>query len=410
MKNLKSLLFPTVSVLLVVIILYYKRPDTFTDSQFYGEEGPMFFLEAYIKGFGSLFNTCAGYFHLYPRLVFCFANAVDLPLEYMPTLSSYGWLFILTLVLIYIWKRIELDLSKKFFIALSTVLIPINSEILMNLTNVQWMMAIFPIIIFSCNNAEKNKKWFWADLLILILTGFTGPNMIILLPLLLFFVSRNYKNLIFNQKQLVLYSIGVLPAILSTVSILLYGSINRVEGKFIITNSGFVEYIYIQYAFLFLGKFAFDTPFLLKCLFILLLLAYSLVMTYKIIRSKVPKAFTIATFIAGILFLITTLISYRNNPSILHPHYGGVRNFYLPAICCIWYFISILKPNNNPALLLFFFTLLLVFENIRTIGRDRLIDYNWSAYAKRIKTSDTLTIPINPQGWHIFIDNKTVQK
>ena len=403
---------PFISFLVVLLVLFYKRPDAFIHSQFWAEEGTVFFFDAYHYGFKTLFNTCAGYFHLYPRLVFWLAISFGIPFEYMPYVCCYAWLFIMFILLVYIWGRVELDSKLKFFIAISTVLLPLQAEVLMNLTNVQWIMALFPIIIFSSSNLKKNKKWFWADVCVLFISGFTGPNFVILLPLLLFFAFKQRKNLVANPRLLLLYCLALMPTIACIISLVFHGSVSRSEGEFKITNPAFIEYLHLQYAFIFLGKLAYDMPFVLKCLFVLLVFSYAITIFKKIINGTITNNFVIATFFTGILYVLTTLVSYRNNPAILHPHNEGIRNFYLPAVCCIWFLISILKPSNNPIPVLCLLMLLFVFENVRCMGRERLIDYHWETYAKKIKTADTLSIPINPEGWHLFIDNslKKLQK
>ncbi|MEO5572479.1 MAG: hypothetical protein ABIT08_07190, partial [Bacteroidia bacterium] len=59
------------SLFLSLSAVYFRRPDAFTNPQFWAEEGKYFFADAYHSGFSSLFNTCNGYFQLFPRLVAC---------------------------------------------------------------------------------------------------------------------------------------------------------------------------------------------------------------------------------------------------------------------------------------------------------------------------------------------------
>jgi hypothetical protein len=336
--------------------------------------------------------------------------SLGIPLQYIPFISCYAWLLIALVLQLYIWKRLELNAYSKFFLSITTVLVPLQAEVLMNLTNVQWIMALFPIIIFSSEDAEKNKKWFYADILILFIVGFTGPNMILLLPVLMFYMIQNRKEHFYNLRWKVLAFMVIFSSVITTVTIINHGSVSRSEGTFTFLNPDFINYIYVQYALLFIGKFAFDTPFILKSIFVALLFIYIGIITLKILRKKITNKFTIFTFFSGILFLVTTLISYRHNPGILHPHYGGVRNFYLPAVFCIWYSISVLKPVNNPVPALSLLMFLFIMENLRCIGRERMIDYTWKTYAPKISNCDTLSIPINPEGWHLFIDNRKLNK
>ncbi|MCC6370471.1 MAG: hypothetical protein IT236_05635 [Bacteroidia bacterium] len=391
---------------MILLTLFYKRPDAFIYPQFYAEEGIYFFSDAYHQGISSIFNTCSGYFHLYPRLIFCTALAIKTPIPYMPYVCTYSWLLLLLLLQLYIWKRVSLPRNRLFFISLCTVLVPLQAEVLMNLTNVQWIMALFPLIVFTCDDAQKNKNWFWMDVIVLLLCGFTGPNMVILSPLILFLAFKNKSHFRKNYRLVILYALALIPAVISTVSLLQHGNISRAEGEFNLMNPGFIDYIYVQYALLFLGKFAFDTPFVVKCLAVLLMIVYTVYVIQKIFKNYNLNQFAIACFLAGLLYLITTLISYRNNPSILHPHYGGTRNFYLPAVLIIWYIASVLKERQSPTLVLALLSLLFAMENVRAIGRERLIDYEWPIYSKKITVSDTLSVPINPDGWHLFINNR----
>lgn len=155
------------SFIISLIVVFYRRPDAFYNPQFWDEERTVFFFETYKDGFNSLFNTCAGYYHLYPRLVASICNISNVSLSIIPFIYCYSWLFILALLIWFVWKRLPLDEISRFFVSIAIVLIPLQSEVFMNQTNVQWIMALFPLIIFASTDLEKNKKWFYFDVVIL---------------------------------------------------------------------------------------------------------------------------------------------------------------------------------------------------------------------------------------------------
>lgn len=405
MKSIRSKTLPIFSFLIAVLILFYKRPDAFYNSQFWAEEGSVFFADAYHLGLKGLFNTCLGYFHLYPRLVFNLALAAGVPLGSMPYVCCYSWLLMFLVLNIYIWNRIELDHTKKFFIVLSTVLLPMQSEVFMNLTNVQWIMALFPIIIFSSTETEKNKKWFWIDLILLFLTAFTGPNFLVLSPIILYILFKDRKTLLENKKQLVLVLIVPLATLVSCISLINFGGVTRTIGIFDPLNPGFIEYLFLQYAFLFFGPFAFSFPWWAQVVFTLFVFSFFLFILYKILKGQIHSKFRIIVFFSGLLFVMTTLYSYRFNPGILDPRMGAIRNFFIPATCFIWFLISGIQSKYRAGLISFVFSILLFYESVSCVGREVFVDYNWPYFSKQILISDSLVVPLNPPGWQLIINN-----
>lgn len=405
MTGIKPKILPITSFLIAVLILFYKRPDAFYNPQFWAEEGSVFFAEAYHHGFKSIFNTCLGYFHVYPRLVFLMGLAVGIPMGGMTFLCTYTWLFMFVLLLIYIWNRIELDAAKKFFIALSTVLIPLQAEVFMNLTNVQWIMALFPMIIFSCTDTKKNKKWFWLDFVLLFLSAFTGPNVLVLSPIVLYVFLKERTQLLENKKRLILLLFTLLAAMVSLFSLLNYGTVSRTYGLFDPLNQGFVEYLYVQFAFLFFGDFAYHTPWPFQVLVVLLVTFSFFYVLIKLFKGQIWTRFQIFVFFSGVLFMFATLYSFRFNPGILDPRFGAIRNFYIPAVCVCWFLISGIKSGRNTLLIGSAFSVLLFYESLTCIGREEFIDYNWPYFSKQIVKTDSLIVPINPPGWQLRIDN-----
>lgn len=393
------------SFIITVIVIFYRRPDSFLNPQFWGEEGTIFFSEAYHYGFKSLFNTCAGYFHLFPRLIACISISIHLPLEIIPIVFCYSWLAILFIIIYFIWKRLPLNDIQKFFISISLVLIPLQSEVIMNLTNIQWIMSLFPLIIFSSNNLDRNKKWFYLDFFVLILAGLTGPNFTVLLPLFLVLLVLQKDNFKVDKKRLLLYIVAIFFGLVGVFSLIHHGSVNRVDGEFILFNSGFVQYLFVQYAFLFIGKFAFKLAFILMLVGVITVAGFMIYVFKKSLRFK-ENNFIFITLIAGLLFIVTTLIAYRNEPSMLSPYYRGVRNFYIPAITFVWLLIVSISKFKFGTIALVFLNFLFLIELILFVGRFRFDDFELKKYSNKIEISDTLSIPVNPAGWYIHIDNR----
>lgn len=404
MKKVNPKLLAFFSLIIAVAVLYYKRPDAFYHSQFWAEDGAMFFADAYHYGFKSLFNICMGYFHLYPRLVFCAALSIGLPLEYMPLLACYGWLFMCLVVLVYVWYRLELTRTARFFVALSVVLIPIEAEVFMNLTNVQWIMAIFPILIFSSVNSEKNRKCFWLDLLILFLCAFTGPNLLVLSPLILFMAYVDRKRYMQSKRQLLLIAMVLISLSFTLFELHKFGRVSRTIGVFDLSNPGFIKYLFLQFAFMFIGKLADTTPFYLQALYTGLILIFFLFNFFRLIKGKIQSRFTVFVFFTCLLYLGTTLYAYRFDPGLLDPRWAAIRNFYIPGLCFLWFIVSEIQLRPWSKILFMVLPFLFLYINVNSIGGLVFTDYHWPDYAKKIERADTLKIPINPEGWYVRID------
>lgn len=109
------------SFLIALVVMFYRRPDAFYASQFWAEEGSVFYSEAYHEGLRSIFNPCVGYFHLFPRLVACLAAGAHFPLQAVPFLFCYAWLFMLLTLLFYTWKRLDFSQAQRFFISITVL-------------------------------------------------------------------------------------------------------------------------------------------------------------------------------------------------------------------------------------------------------------------------------------------------
>ncbi len=393
------------SFFISLLVIYFRRPDSFYNPQFWAEEGTRFFADAYHSGFKSLFNTCNGYFHLFPRLLACTLKLIRIPYELFPSIFCYSWLFILFLILLYIWKRLPFNSTQKFFIALTVTFIPIQSEIIMNLTNIQWILVLFPIIIFSSSDETTNKKWFWIDAMVLILAGLTGPNFTVMLPLFFMLMYKSRKEFSFKNKQSILLILSIICGIVVAISLFNYGSVDRTEGQFTIFNSGFIKYFYVQYAFLFLGLYAEQSSLPIMIIVTLILIAIMLFVLLKLLGNK-QNTFGRISFMCSILFFMVTAVAYRYVPQALSPYYCYVRNFYLPALTFVWAIITVLPQRKWATIALTLLMFLFITETICFAGRTYFKDFNWKENAKQITTSDTLSIPINPSGWFIHIDNR----
>lgn len=213
------------------------------------------------------------------------------------------------------------------------------------------------------------------------------------------------KQLTLDKQRIMLYLTAITCGIIGAVSLCKHGSVDRSDGEFMFANKGFVQYLFVQYFFLFIGKIAFKLSIVAMLTGVIGVFVIFFMGFKHWIRNK-KNNFIIICLLSGLLFLLTTLVAYRNEPSLLSPYYRGVRNFYIPALNFVWILIELLSSTKHKVVLLSAMMFLFLIELVLFVGQFKYDDFQIKQYSHKIKTDDTLSIPINPAGWHIFIDNR----
>jgi len=396
---------PVILILITLLVLIYRRPDSFFKPHFWAEEGMFFYAEAYQEGWKSIFNTCAGYFHLYPRLIANITVQANLPLHLTPVVFTLSCLLINFLLIFYVWKRLPFSETQRFFIAITLVMIPLQAEVFMNLTNIQWSMVFFPLIIFSGNQLSEKKSYFILDIIILILSAFTGPNYVVLLPLFLILFINSSKQFKQKKTDTIILLFIVIAGCIGIYFLKLHGSVNRTVGSFDIFNKGFIHFLFVQFYYLFIGKLAFRIPFAIMIVGILMVLIFYFLII-KCLLNKKENKFEWVILLTNMLFIGTTLIAYRSEPELLSPYYRGVRNFYIPSVTFVWLVIRYLDGIKISNLLLSSLFALFTIETILFVGRFYVNAPDLKVYEQQLKTNTIVEVPILPDGWKMKLNKK----
>ena len=168
-------------------VLATRRPEAFSNPQFWAEDSVVFFKDAYLRGAAALFEPYAGYHLAIPRLSAAAAMAFD-P-RWAPALFAT-----VTLVgTLYVAARTQsarCPLPSHAGCALAVVLVPDAYEVLLNVTNLQWFIAGALVLLLISTDATR---WSHAvhDGLAAVLFGLTGPFSILLCGL---FVLRAWTR------------------------------------------------------------------------------------------------------------------------------------------------------------------------------------------------------------------------
>lgn len=389
------------SYLIISLVVVYLRPDAFYHAQFWGDEGRYFYADAFNEGISSLFNTCNGYFHLFPRFIAWLTVAFALPLHLVPFVFTYTWWILLLCLSNFIWKRTPFSDQQKFYLIISMVLIPMHSEIIMNLTNLQWILALFPFVLFSFPVKKLSKTTIGINYVIVVLCGLSGPNYIILIPFFIWQFIMGSRHNLYGSHYKKLFGAAIAIGALGAFALYNNEGFIRVQGGDYSFGTGVIKYVFMQYAFVFVGAYCTDFNLTTMVMTVILI---ALLFIYLLFVAKDKEGFRKNVMLFGVLYLLSVIITYGNTVELMNPYYYSPRNFYLPALASVW---LIILYSEKWAYRMVLRAVLLFWMALQThwyVGSQVMDDQHLNEYTKKLKTSDTLRVPIQPQGWSIFLD------
>jgi hypothetical protein len=415
-KSLTSFLF-LLSVILSILALLYRKPEAFTKPQFWAEDGVIFFQQYFQTGVSSIFNPYAGYLHLIPRLV-ALLTFHSISFEHMPAAYNVASLLIFLGLVCFIWWRTRFDPYTKFFVIMALSLVPVGSEMVLNITNVQWYVSLFIPLLFL---AGHNKKYRFFDGIVLFLVALTGPFSVIFLPAVCAIVWYRSRKLGEWKNERWLFFVYLIATFIQLL-VLAFSTTREVSGWSIgekIAHSPRMLYLHLTNL---LGVARFYVEGIHKGLFGILLLAmlgWFFFCWRKLTREK--NLFPFFLMLAAICNVAANV--YALGPNMyphLNPIHNGMRYFFGPCVLFLWsvfaysttpcetrkegeiptsfHTLKIMAKANirNIAFLLLFayYTGVLVL----TIPVFGLADFNWPEQAKKIESFQKghLEIPINP--------------
>lgn len=372
-------------------LLAFRRPDAFTSPWFYAEEGRDFCADAYRDGWISLSGTVNGYFHLYPRIVANLGLSLGLSIAHMPWFNLAGVLIMYGVLWGYTFLRFPGPVAWRCIAVLCTVLPPLGNELWMNMTNVQWPMALLiPLIVFG--RSTSGKAWRAADALVLGLACFTGPFALVFAPVLFLAWWASPRGARARIRR-VHIAVIVWAAALQVLALFTYGSVERTVGAFSPWEEGFVRAVFQQLWYPVLAVGVRSVPLWAQvvlvmagvgCLFIAL-----------------RKAVAAWPFIGcAVVLVLVTLYSYRSAPGFLSPYDAGIRNFYLPTVLTAWSLAAVPWPHARRAVIIANAVLLWwAVQAVIFIGPKRYARPGIIIDEAAIARGETLEVPIDPPGW-----------
>ncbi len=169
------------------VLIVSRRPDVILHAQFWAEDGRVWFQQAYNSGFfEALLTPHTGYFQTFSRISAGVAQLV--PLVFAPLVFNLLAIVIKILPIHLLFSKrfskLIPSVSTQLLISLLYIGLPNTTEVFVNVTNTHWYLALIAFMIIV---AEVSKT-IWGkigDVVLLALSGLSGPFVILLFPVAL---------------------------------------------------------------------------------------------------------------------------------------------------------------------------------------------------------------------------------
>ena len=204
-------IFPAALVIACLfLVLFFRSPAQLVHPEPHQEDFGIFLSQEYNIGFpDTAFRLYNGYVHILPRIIVWASMKFDL----QNTMIAMNWtvllIKILTFFLIFKSKEISSRLIK-FSLLAYLVLLPFPEEIYNNVTNLQWWLIILMAAVIL--RRETSRFALISSIILLILTGLTGVNAVLLaLPCAFLLYGERTKDRLI--KSLVVIACGCIQLI-----------------------------------------------------------------------------------------------------------------------------------------------------------------------------------------------------
>ena len=242
----KFLSFNFIFLIFLILISIARSTHIFFEVRFLGEEGAIFFQNAYDNGwYDGLFfsHHVAGYFNLFPRIASVFS--ISVPLEYAPLVTSQlSFLVLVYLFLIILYGQsfiFKTKLQKILGSLLVLLAPPFVPEVWLNSLNAQVYFGIITLIILYLKN-NQNNFFKYLNPFFLFLAGMSSLYSCVITPFFFikYFLSKTKENFINFLILFFSFIFQIFVIFYSTFSAQIYFA----KFNFINLDSRFINFFY----------------------------------------------------------------------------------------------------------------------------------------------------------------------
>lgn len=390
-----SRLSPFWFVPLAAALLFLRKPWALHTPQLYAEDGSVFLVQDLHLGVSAWWTQYNGYLHLLPRLIAWLARVTADP-AWWPAIYN-GLAFAITLALFarLASARVDLPAAAKPWLMLAFALVASSGEVLINVTNLQWLTAFF-LLLHLFTLAPTSLAQRLSDLAILFVVGLNGPFAPVFLPL---FLWRAWSSR--NRDTLLALLVVALCATLQLTCFAHYARALSIDGTqppfqplpfLAVLGSRLVTWP------LFGATAARAAPIWLHAGAVFALIAF---LAYSLRHDALRR---LRALLVAAFFLITLASAVRVRADTLSPSdlINGDRYFFIPRLLLAW--LLILQFHASRRTLAFGARALAVLAVATHAPRFVLPappDYRWADHCDPIRRAEAAHIKTLPEGWFI---------
>ncbi len=414
--------FPVLFLIFSAVVLILRRPDAFTNAQFFAEDGHYWYAQAYHSGvLRSLFIPAASYLQTFSRIVA--SISLVFPMRLAPLLFNFFALGAQLLPIGYLFsgRFKKYSFIGRFFLCISYLLLTNTVDTFLNTTNAQWYLAFSMYLILI---AQPAKSWLGKvmDVLVLLIAGLSGPFSLLLLFPAFYLVLRKQVSLASLPVQVISFT-----ASLQALTLLLYGSSSegRLASKVLLPLEMVYKIYYRQILWgVLAGPHGYEwllTKLPNSEMFFLVTTVLSLILVgYFLLRAN-PKLQILALF-GGIIFascLLSPTVYGDGQRSVYEVMLAanGIRYWLIPMVALLVVFLWSVGEKRLFIIRgvgVFFLAVLVFFQlkHLRTLNIMRYpayIDYHWSEEVSEFRSlpsGQSKMFLINPPGWQMTLHKK----
>ncbi|MSU50223.1 MAG: hypothetical protein EXS37_14250 [Opitutus sp.] len=390
-------------VLVCAALLVLRKPWALHTPQLWAEDGSIFLTQDEQMGLRAFFEPYNGYLHLLPRLIAWLASHTADP-AWWPAIYN-GLAFAISVGLFARMASPRVELPSKSWLMLAFVLVVGTGEVLINVTNLQWVTAFFLLLqIFLARPTTAAQRF--GDIAILLIVGLNGPFAIVFLPLLAWRTWRERHA----DNFLALAALGACAVVQGWLVTHTGGGLSLHEGAepfrplmgLSILGSRLVTWTFLGPAPV--RAWPLWVHAVIAVAFIGALLAWALrADARRAVRGPLVAAFC----------LVTVACAYRVRADTWQDDnlVNGDRYFYISRVLLAW--LLILEIDTVPRTVAYAARVLCLAGVLTHAPRFILPappDYKWAAHCDPIRRGVPANIYTLPEGWWIEYPGRPAKK
>ncbi len=363
-----------------LLVMTLRKPETVLHPQLWAEDGAVFLRDALLLGPDAILTPYSGYLHVLPRLVA--AGAPHLSALHAPWLFTAGAAVPVLLVgSLLASRRLPLTAAERLGCMLLVALPPMPGEVLLNLTNSQWILGFVFVLLLMAKPAAR-ASGFVTDAGLLTLSGLTGPASLVFAPL---FVGRAIWEPSRGTRA---------SAFVAVVTAAIQGMVLLTSGRLSVGEAAPVDLVMARLGarLAVLAGFApsEDAGFLITSILLGIVVLFLVLL---VLERAWPAATALA---AGMVLFATVLLGARGVDGGLAV--GGERYFSLPIALVLWSGLLAWRPYRWLPLLV---VAVVLWLSAPAFCVPALRDLRWPTASACLHGRAACHVPINPEGWAI---------